>query len=178
MLILTKNLQKQFFWGAFKIVIPLYYCFLSNSKEKLRSWNSLWRSCFGIVLQFSWELCTASIGITWKCQKWLLSGVLIYNVFLWKGILKICCKFTGEGLCGTVISINLQSNSVEIILTHGWSPLNLHHIFWKYFYQNTSGGILVKISDYKLNVVLRKCYSAKFTMICEDCHFSRHCLSK
>ena len=79
MLILTKNLQKQFFWGAFKIVIPLYYCFLSNSKEKLRSWNSLWRSCFGIVLQFSWELCTASIGITWKCQKWLLSGVLIYG---------------------------------------------------------------------------------------------------
>ena len=115
MLILTKNLQKQFFWGAFKIVIPLYYCFLSNSKEKLRSWNSLWTSCFGIVLKFSWELCTASIEITWKCQKWLLSGVLIYgrsekfSVVLGKTLLTV-----------SIVSI-VQKHSPRLVLMKRYS---------------------------------------------------------
>ena len=45
------------------------------------------------------------------------------EVFLEKGVLKICSKFMG-GLCRSVISIKLQST-----LRHGCSPLNLLQIF-------------------------------------------------
>ena len=38
------------------------------------------------------------------------------EVFLGKGILKICSKFTGEQPCRSVISIKLQSNFTEITL--------------------------------------------------------------
>ena len=51
------------------------------------------------------------------------------EVFLGKGILKICSKFTGEHPCRRVISIKLKSNFVEITLRHGCSPVNLLHIF-------------------------------------------------
>ena len=43
-------------------------------------------------------------------------------MFLEKGVLKICSKFTGEHPCGSVISIKLQS---KITLRHGCSPVNL-----------------------------------------------------
>ena len=51
------------------------------------------------------------------------------DVFLGKGVLKICNKFTEEHLCQSEISIKLQSNFIEIALWHGCSPLNLWHIF-------------------------------------------------
>ena len=37
------------------------------------------------------------------------------EVFLGKGVLKICSKFTGEYLSRSVISRKLQSNFIEII---------------------------------------------------------------
>ena len=45
------------------------------------------------------------------------------EVFLGKGILKICSKFTGEHSCRSVIPIQLQSNFMEIALQHGCSPV-------------------------------------------------------
>ena len=50
-------------------------------------------------------------------------------VFLRKGVLKICSKFTGEHPCRSAISIKLQSNFIEITLQGGYSPVNLLHIF-------------------------------------------------
>ena len=41
----------------------------------------------------------------------------------------MCSKFTGEHPCQRAISINLQSNVIEITLRHGCSPVNLLHIF-------------------------------------------------
>ena len=41
------------------------------------------------------------------------------EVFLEKGVLKICSKFTGEQPCQSVVSIKLQSNFIEITLQHG-----------------------------------------------------------
>ena len=64
------------------------------------------------------------------------------EVFLGKGVLKICSKFTGEHPCGIVISINLLCNFSEITVPHGCSPLNLLHIFRTPFPKNTSGGLL------------------------------------
>ena len=43
-----------------------------------------------------------------------------------------------------VISINLQSNFIEISLQHGCSPINFLHIFRILFSKNTSGGLLLR----------------------------------
>ena len=64
-------------------------------------------------------------------------------MFLGKGILKKCSKFTGDHPCRSVISIKLQSNFIEITLRRGCSPVNLLHIFRTPFPKNTSGGLLL-----------------------------------
>ena len=66
------------------------------------------------------------------------------EVFLGKGVLKICSKFTGEHPCQSAISIKLQSNFFEIALRHGCSPANLLHIFRTPFPKNTSGRLLLE----------------------------------
>ena len=78
------------------------------------------------------------------------------EVFLQKGILKICIKFTGEHPCRSVISIKLfpcrsaisiklLCDFVEIILWQGCSPVNLRHIFRTPFYKNTSARLLHRV---------------------------------
>ena len=64
------------------------------------------------------------------------------EVFLLKGILKICTKFTGERPCRSVISIKLLCNFIEIALRHGCSHVNLLHIFRTPFYKGTFGRLL------------------------------------
>ena len=51
------------------------------------------------------------------------------ELFLVKGVLKTCRKFTGEHACRRVTSKMLHSNFIEIALRHGCSPVNLLHIF-------------------------------------------------
>ena len=78
------------------------------------------------------------------------------DVFIGKGVLKICSKFTGEHSCRSVISIKLQSSFIEITLRHGCSPLNLLHNFKIAFPKNTFGWLhlmFVPISQ-KLNGIL------------------------
>ena len=65
------------------------------------------------------------------------------EVFLGKGVPKICSKFTGEHPCRSVISIKLQSDLTEIALLHGCSLVNLLHIFRTGFPLNTSGRLLL-----------------------------------
>ena len=64
------------------------------------------------------------------------------GVFLRKGVLKICSKFTGEHPC--------QRNFIEIALRHGCSPVNLLHILKTPFPKNTFGWLLLKVSKNKL----------------------------
>ena len=64
-------------------------------------------------------------------------------MFLRKGVLKICSKFTEEHPHQNAISIKLQSNFIEIALQHGCSPLNLLHILRTPFSKNTSGRLLL-----------------------------------
>ena len=66
------------------------------------------------------------------------------EVFLGKGVPKICSKFTGEHPCRSVISIKLLSNFIEITLQNGCSSVNLLHIFRKPFLKNTSEWLLVE----------------------------------
>ena len=65
------------------------------------------------------------------------------EVFLRKGVLKICSKFTGEHPCRSVISIKLRSSFIEIALQHGCSPVNLLCIFRTPFPRNTSRLLLL-----------------------------------
>ena len=64
------------------------------------------------------------------------------KVFLLKGVLKICNKFTGEHPCKSV-KCNLLCNFIEISLWHGCSPVNLLHVFRTPFCKNTSGWLLL-----------------------------------
>ena len=73
------------------------------------------------------------------------------EVFLRKGVLKTCSKFTEEHPCRSAISIKLQSNCIETPLRHRCSPVNLLHIFRKSFPKNTSGRLLLDIT---LNVLI------------------------
>ena len=51
-------------------------------------------------------------------------------MFLVKGVLKICSKFTGENPCQSVISMKLLCNFIEITLRHGCSPVKFsEHLF-------------------------------------------------
>ena len=61
------------------------------------------------------------------------------EVYLGKGILKICSKFTGEHPCRSVISIKLLCSFIEIAIWHGCSPVNSRQIFRTSFPKNTSG---------------------------------------
>ena len=70
-------------------------------------------------------------------------------VFLWKGVLKICSKFTGEHSCQSVVSIKLPSSFIEIALRHGWSPVKLLHIFRTPFPRNTSRWLLLSLSCWR-----------------------------
>ena len=51
------------------------------------------------------------------------------KVFLGKGVLKIYNKSTGEYQWQSVVLIKLLCNFILIAPCHGWSPINLLHIF-------------------------------------------------
>ena len=94
------------------------------------------------VFSYKWPGVPGNIWNTYKsCWKLRSSRP---EVFLRKGVLKICSKFTGEDPCQSVISIKLQDNFVEIALRHGCSPVNLLHIFRTPFPRNTSGWLFLK----------------------------------
>ena len=57
------------------------------------------------------------------------------QVLLWKGVLKIYSKDTGE---------QLQIDFIDITLCHGSSPVNFLHISRISLFKNTSGGLLLK----------------------------------
>ena len=67
------------------------------------------------------------------------------KAFFKKCVLQKCSKYTGEHSYGSVISVKLHSNFIEIILPHGCFPLNLLHICRTAVLTNTYGGRLLQI---------------------------------
>ena len=77
------------------------------------------------------------------------------QVFLGKGVLKICSK--------------LQSNFIEVALRHGCSPVNLLYIFRTAFLKNTSDRLFLKyICKNKRMAVLniKKKFWISFQYVC------------
>ena len=68
------------------------------------------------------------------------------EVFLQKVVLKIFSKFTGEHPCRSMISTKLFCNFNEIALRHGYSPVNLLHIFTALLPKSTSGELILSIN--------------------------------
>ena len=105
------------------------------------------------------------------------------EVFLEKGALKTCSKFTGEHPCRSVISIKLLCIFIEITRRHGCSPVNLPHIFRTPFLKNTSGRLLLDFdcrtpytgalseSNYKLMVIIERLVSIILDIL-TNCIFS------
>ena len=83
------------------------------------------------------------------------------EVFLGKGVLKICSKFTGEHPCRSMISIKLLWNFIEIAFRHWCSLVNLLDIFRTPFLKNTSVWLLLN-SDKKVVKLSSKKYTASF----------------
>ena len=79
-------------------------------------------------------------------------------MFIGKGVLKICIKFTDEHPCQNAISIKLLCNCIEIKLRHGCSPVNLLLIFRTPFPKNPSGWLLP--------FILRKRLLNSFILFC------------
>ena len=67
------------------------------------------------------------------------------EVFLRKAVLKISSKFTGEYPCRSVISRKLLRSFIGVTLRHGYSPVNLLHIFRTSSPKTTYGGLLLFI---------------------------------
>ena len=66
------------------------------------------------------------------------------EVFLEKGVLKICSKFTGKRPCQSAVSIKFLCKFIEIALWHWCSPVNLLHIFRTPFLKNTTGRLFLE----------------------------------
>ena len=133
--------------------------FVNYSLIKYCTVNGLitcWRfSIFYYLLRKCDELCIECIENRTNCWKrWSLqnnhptaekmSESSRPEVFLRKGVLKICGKFTGDYPYRSAISIKLLWNFIEIAIRPGDSPVNLLHIFIIPFYESTSGWLLLK----------------------------------
>ena len=88
------------------------------------------------------------------------------EVFLGKGVLKLCRKFTGKHPCRSVISIKLLCNSIEITLRCGCSPVKLLHIFRTPSYKNASEGLLLRTRKSDLKIDRRAGKTDKFFLYC------------
>ena len=62
-------------------------------------------------------------------------------MLLSKGVLKICSKFTEEHPFRSAISVKLRGFFTEMTLRHGFSPVDLLHIFKIPFPKNGAGGL-------------------------------------
>ena len=104
----------------------LHYCLLSTFVLLLQYCARL-QNCMKVILMFF------SLIIFRSSHQ---------EVFLRKGVLKICSKFRGEHSCRSASWIKLQSNFIELIPRHGCSPVNVLHIFKTPFLRNTFGWLL------------------------------------
>ena len=124
----------------------MFFCNLERRTQNQTNVILRWKSEYICWFDYKWYLSFFS------CRKVLgerCRGVTIPNisrssyseVFFWKGVLKICTKFTEEHPCRSATSINWNW-IIEITLQHGHSPVNLLYIFITGFLKTTSEWLL------------------------------------
>ena len=97
------------------------------------------------------------------------------EVFLRKGVQKICSKCTGKHQCRSAILIKLESNIIETTLRHGCSPVNLLHILWIPFVKINSGRLLLMNVVYRLTLNTTKSIDKKSIIVFVDLYFQSLC---
>ena len=70
------------------------------------------------------------------------------EMFLGKGVLKICHKFTRKHPYRSAISKKLQSDFIKVTLQHRCSLVNLLNIFRTSFYKNNYEGLLLQRNQF------------------------------
>ena len=87
---------------------------LKCQQEMLRTWTNAWDKLYMLALAI-WSTCRSSPP----------------EVFLKKGVLKICSKFTGNHSCWSVISVKLQSNFIDGLVTDNLLSLTVSFYYSK-----------------------------------------------
>ena len=64
-------------------------------------------------------------------------------MFLGKGSLQTCSKFTGEHSCLSAFSIKLETSFIKITIWYGCAPVHLLHIFRTHSLNNTCERLLL-----------------------------------
>ena len=102
-------------------------------------WLKFWVVLLRLVCFLVCYLCSSFFS-NWHCFSYFLKCRSSYpEVFIGKGVLKICSWFPGEHPCRSAISIKL--------LWHGCSPMKLLQTSRTTFLNNTSGWLLLKMSE-------------------------------
>ena len=83
----------------------------------------------------------------------------LLEMFLRKGVLKICSKLTGEHPYRRAISISMPKCdfNVEIAIRYGCSPVNLLHIFRTPFLRKSSGWLLMYLHYFEYQMMCCRC---------------------
>ena len=118
---------------------------ISTTLNTIRGYNKIITSTI-FNINFFWFIITIhlyDILLIQNLFQFVICRSSYPEVFLEKGILKICSIFTGVHPCQSVISIKLLCSFIEITLCHGCSPINLLHVFKTRFSKNTSGRLLL-----------------------------------
>ena len=97
------------------------------------------------------------------------------EVFLRKGVQKICSKCTGKHQCRSAILIKLESSIIETTLRHGCSPVNLLHILWIPFVKINSGRLLLVNVVCRLTLNTTKSIDKKSIIVFVDLYFQSLC---
>ena len=109
--------MKPKFWGG------IFFCLIKFSQS---------------LLEFVYIICIYFQNIRYETK---VNRSSRPELFIGKGVLKICCKVTGEHTCQSAISIKLLCNFIEITLWHGYSSVKLLHVFRTSLPKNISGGV-------------------------------------
>ena len=118
---------------------------ISTTLNTIRGYNKIITSTI-FNINFFWFIITIhlyDILLIQNLFQFVICRSSYPEVFLVKGVLKICSIFTGVHPCQSVISIKLLCSFIEITLCHGCSPINLLHVFKTRFSKNTSGRLLL-----------------------------------
>ena len=125
---------------VFNVTLFLLWCVIINFRNNLIAWNTF--KTISIICRSSHQ-----------------------EIFLVKGVLKICSKFTGEHPCQSVILIKLLCNFIEITVRHGCFPVNLLQIFRTSFLKNTRGWLVLHL--FHVFIAYLCFYNACNFMICD-----------
>ena len=120
-----------YFWDT---IYQIFNCLVTSTFFRRTEWS--------LLLLLLREHCLGKRSLNISVFLWINRNSHL-EVFLGKGVLKICSTFTWEYPCQSAISIKLLCNFIEIAFRHGCFPVNLLHILRTPFRKNTSGSLLL-----------------------------------